>query len=336
MWADLGAYLLSSTAIPPHTAAMLITGCYDIPAAEVTVVGARTNKVPTGPYRGAGRPDAAYLIERLVDDAARALAIDRVELRRRNLIRRFPHRTPLGYVYDSGDYERCIDVALGLGRDQAQRPAGNDRVSGTGLAVFVERAGGGWETRRSGAARRGRARSQQLTAPRSGSRHDVRADRVRPAGGGDRAGRAALRRQRRGAARCRHVRQPLGGGRRLGDRGGHRPADLRAGRALAAELLGTAVADVEWDHARRRYVAGAGAVSFDRVARAAHAPEHLVSGAEPGLRAAGRFDSEPVFSSGAYAAAVEIERSTGRLDVLWLAAVDDAGTLINPLLSHGR
>jgi aerobic carbon-monoxide dehydrogenase large subunit len=75
LWADLGAYLLSATAIPPHTAAMLMTGCYDIPAAEVTLIGARTHKVPTGPYRGAGRPDAAYMLERLVDDAARALAI---------------------------------------------------------------------------------------------------------------------------------------------------------------------------------------------------------------------------------------------------------------------
>ncbi|MEA2145081.1 MAG: aerobic carbon-monoxide dehydrogenase large subunit, partial [Solirubrobacteraceae bacterium] len=84
--ADLGAYLLSTTAIPPHTAAMLMTGCYAIPAAAVTVVGMATNKVPTGPYRGAGRPDAAYLLECLVDDAARALRFDRIELRRRNLI----------------------------------------------------------------------------------------------------------------------------------------------------------------------------------------------------------------------------------------------------------
>jgi carbon-monoxide dehydrogenase large subunit len=74
LWADLGAYLLSTTAIPPHTAAMLLTGCYEIPAAEVQLVGARTHKVPTGPYRGAGRPDAAYMLERLIDEAARGWA----------------------------------------------------------------------------------------------------------------------------------------------------------------------------------------------------------------------------------------------------------------------
>jgi carbon-monoxide dehydrogenase large subunit len=127
LWADLGAYLLSTTAIPPHTAAMLMTGCYAIPAAEVKLVGARTHKVPTGPYRGAGRPDAAYMLERLVDHAALELGIDRIELRRRNLIRRFPHRTPMGHEYDSGDYERCLDLAVELGGLRTGRPAGRHR-----------------------------------------------------------------------------------------------------------------------------------------------------------------------------------------------------------------
>jgi carbon-monoxide dehydrogenase large subunit len=93
LWADLGGYLLTTTTVPPHTAGTLIAGCYDIPAAEVQVRGVRTHRVPTGPYRGAGRPDAAYMIESLVDAAARAAGIDRITLRRRNLIRRFPYRT---------------------------------------------------------------------------------------------------------------------------------------------------------------------------------------------------------------------------------------------------
>ena len=78
--ADLGAYLLPTTAVPPITAAMLITGCYEIAAAEVQVTGVATNKVPTGPYRGAGRPDAAYMLEAIVDRAARELGIDRVRV----------------------------------------------------------------------------------------------------------------------------------------------------------------------------------------------------------------------------------------------------------------
>ncbi len=144
--ADLGAYLLTSTAIPPRTAAMLLTGCYDIPAAAVALVGVRTHKVPTGPYRGAGRPDAAYMIESLVDDAARALGIDRIELRRRNLIRSFPHPNQLGYAYDSGDYERCLDLALELGRLEEVSSGEPDRIAGSGVALYVERAGGQWES----------------------------------------------------------------------------------------------------------------------------------------------------------------------------------------------
>ena len=141
--ADLGAFLLPSTAIPPHTTAMLMTGCYEIPAAAVTVIGARTDKVPTGPYRGAGRPEAAYLLELTVDAAARQLGLDPAELRRRNLIRSFPHRNALGWTYDSGDYARCLELALELVAPSGVRA---QRVVGTGVAMYVERAGGMWES----------------------------------------------------------------------------------------------------------------------------------------------------------------------------------------------
>ena len=112
--ADLGAYLYANSAAPPHTTAMLMCGCYAIPAASVHVTGMRTDKVPTGPCRGAGRPEAAAFLELTVDQAARELGLDPLELRRRNLVRSFPHETPLGWVYDSGDYERCMDLAASL------------------------------------------------------------------------------------------------------------------------------------------------------------------------------------------------------------------------------
>jgi carbon-monoxide dehydrogenase large subunit len=140
LYADLGAYLFPTTAVPSHTTAMLMTGAYRIPAADVEVVGAATSKVPTGPYRGAGRPEAAYLVERMVDLAARELGIDAVELRRRNLIPpdAFPYETPLGWVYDSGDYERCLDRALELLGPDDGRPRG--------VAMYIERCGGLWES----------------------------------------------------------------------------------------------------------------------------------------------------------------------------------------------
>ncbi|MFN2629486.1 MAG: xanthine dehydrogenase family protein molybdopterin-binding subunit [Gaiellaceae bacterium] len=140
---DLGAYLYTTTAVAPLTAGKLLTGCYAIPAADVEVVGAATTKVPTGPYRGAGRPEAAYILERLVDLAARELGMDAVELRRRNLVPRaaFPYRTPLGFTYDSGDYEGALDRALEL----AELGPKAEHV-GVGVAMYVERVGPGWET----------------------------------------------------------------------------------------------------------------------------------------------------------------------------------------------
>jgi carbon-monoxide dehydrogenase large subunit len=141
--ADLGAFLLPSTAIPAHTMAMLIPGAYDIPAVEVVLTGARTDKVPTAPYRGAGRPEAIFLVERTIDAAARELGLPPAELRRRNLVRSFPHTTALGWTYDSGDYARCLDRALELVRPE--RGSDGDVLVGTGVALAVERSGGLWE-----------------------------------------------------------------------------------------------------------------------------------------------------------------------------------------------
>jgi carbon-monoxide dehydrogenase large subunit len=109
---------------------------------------------------------------------------------------------------------------------------------------------------------------------------------------------------------------------------------ISRGRALAAKLLEAPIEEVRWEG--RRYTAWERSLSFDEVARASHESGRAARGGEPALRATARFDSRQVFSSGAYAAGVEIERSTGRLHVLWIVAVDDAGTVVNPLLSHGQ
>jgi carbon-monoxide dehydrogenase large subunit len=314
---------------------MLITGCYDIATAELELVGARTNKVPIGPYRGAGRPDAAYMIERLVDDAARALKIDRAQLRRRNLIRSFPYHTPFGYVYDSGDYERCIDVALGLGREQVAVSTDRHRVPGTGVGLFVERAGGRWEAAEVEVAPGGRVVVRSSSSPH-GQGHDTTFAQI----AADRLG-LPIEQIELQFGDSAEVPRGVGtfGSRSVAVAGSAVAVAIdeliSRGRTLAAEILEAPLGDVEWDRGGR-YSARGRSVSFDQVARAAHSPERTASGSEPGLRASGRFDSEQVFSSGAYAAAVEIERSTGRLHVLWLVAVDDAGTVINPLLSHGQ
>jgi carbon-monoxide dehydrogenase large subunit len=332
--ADLGAYLLTTTAIPPHTAATLITGCYDIPAAEVTLVGARTHKPPTGPYRGAGRPDAAYMIERLVDDAARALGVDRVELRRRNLIRSFPHRTPLGLSYDSGDYERCLDLAVELGRLDEGRAGDPDRVCGTGVALFVERAGGQWES----------ADVEMLASGRVVVRSSAS-----PHGQGHETTFAQIAADRLGVGMDDIVLRfgdsaevPPGVG-TFGSRSTAMAGSaivvaidrlIERGRRLAAHLLSADIDEVVW--ADGRVSARGQTLSLSELARAAYEPARMAPGMDVGLRASATFQSELVFSSGAYGAVVEIERSTGRLHVLRVAAVDDAGTVINPLLAHGQ
>jgi aerobic carbon-monoxide dehydrogenase large subunit len=322
--ADLGAYLLPTTAIPPRTAAMLMTGCYDIPAAAVSVRGARTDKVPTGPYRGAGRPEAAYLLERTVDLAARRLGLGPVELRRRNLIRSFPHRSALGFTYDSGDYARCLDLAVELLGDESEPAGGEDRVTGTGFAMYVERAGGNWESARISAEPDGRVIARSGSTP-NGQGHEttfaqIVADRL-----GVEIGDVEMR-----FGDTAEVPPGVGtfGSRSVAVGGSAlvRAVDQLVARAtgVAAGLLGCP----------ENLLARSGPRWTGPDGRSVSLPE--VAAAAPGLDAETRFESGFVFGSGAYAATVEIDRATGALTVRRLAAVDDAGTIINPLLAEGQ
>jgi carbon-monoxide dehydrogenase large subunit len=324
--ADLGAYLLPTTAVPPHTAAMLMTGCYEIPAAAVSVSGVRTNKVPTGPCRGAGRPEAAYALERTVESASRALGLDPVELRRRNLIRSFPHRTPLGWTYDSGDFLRCLELAAALVR--AERSAGRSRVVGTGLAMCVERGGGMWESARVQVAPDGRVIAASGSSPH-GQGHEttfaqIISDQlgVAPDAIELRFGDTALVPRGVGTFASRSV--AMGGSALVL---ACEQLRARAARIAASEL---AIEEGELFWAGGGFVAGDGrAATLAQLAAAADR-----AGCQ--LEACASFRSELVFSSGAYAAVVEIERDTGRLTVRRLVAVDDAGTIVNPLLAEGQ
>jgi carbon-monoxide dehydrogenase large subunit len=305
--ADLGAYLMPATGIPPRTMATLMTGCYAIEYADVEVLGARTNKVPTGPYRGAGRPEAAFALERTVDAAARELGIDPVALRRRNLIREFPHETPLGFSYDSGDYERCLDLAVDLVEPQ------RGPLIGTGVALYVERAAGQWESANIGIEEGGSVVVSSSASPH-GQGHDITFAQVA-------ADRLGL--------------EPSAITLRFGDRpgvgtfGSRSTAVAGSAVALAADKL------LHLAHTRATQLLGVAATCehgrFVAVDGRSLSLTDLV-----GLEASARFSSELVFASGAYAAVVEIERETGRLIVHRIAAVDDAGRIVNPLLAEGQ
>jgi carbon-monoxide dehydrogenase large subunit len=282
--ADLGAYLFANTAAPPHTAAMLMCGCYAIPAAAVSVVGARTDKVPTGPCRGAGRPEAAAFLELTVDRAARELGLDPLELRRRNLVREFPHQTPLGWAYDSGDYERCMDLAAELVTGD-----GDGELVGTGVALYVERAGGQHEEARVAIDADGDVTAFAGAGPHGQGHATTLAQIVADALGVDLA-RVTVR---------------------LGD------------SAETPDGIGTFAS-------RTTAMAGSALLVAARRLR-----ERLDAGETEGEEHA-RFSSDQVFGSGAYAATVDIDRATGVLRVRRIAAVDDAGTIVNPLLAEGQ
>ncbi|MBE2317133.1 xanthine dehydrogenase family protein molybdopterin-binding subunit [Solirubrobacter sp. CPCC 204708] len=277
--ADLGAYLLPSTPMPPHTTAMLLAGGYDIPAVEVIVTGARTHKVPTAPYRGAGRPEASYLIETALDEAARRLGLDPLALRRRNLVRSFPHRTALGWTYDSGAFEACLDRAVDLiGDVEPQEPG---VLVGVGFALAVERSGGLHE---------------HASVTREGDEVVVRAGSV-PSGQGHETLFAQLAAERLGV-------------------------DPAMVRVITGDS--DALAQGVGSFASRTATMGGNAVVA--------AADDLLAGG-PGVA---RFESDQVFTSGAYAAVVEVVRATGEVRLRRLVAVDDAGRILHPRLAEGQ
>ncbi len=345
--ADLGAYLYSPTPQVPITAAMLLTGSYAIPHASVELIGVATNKVPTGPYRGAGRPEAAYIVECMVDLVARETGLDPVDVRRRNFIRpdAFPYRSPLGYVYDSGNYARALDQALALAdysrwRDEAVRARASGRHVGVGVACYVERAGGGpvWESAIVTVGPTGRVVVRLGTNPH-GQGHEttfaqIAADvlRIDPTvvviEHGDSAvvprgvGTFASRSTAVGSAALIVTLEKI----------------KAKATKIAAHLLEAADSDIEWADGRLQ-VRGVPerSLAFREVAAAAYVPGRLPSGFEVGLDAVGSFTMPgPVFPFGACVAVVEVHRETGQVSVLQLVAVDDAGRIVNPLLAEGQ
>lgn len=333
--ANLGAYLSAggpgSSTNAPGTA---MGGLYDIPAIHMNVRGAFTNTVPIDAYRGAGKPEANYIIERLIDLAAQRMGRDPVALRRRNLIGRFPHRTAMGMTIDCGDFAANVDRAMAAADAAgfaARREASKARgmLRGMGVACFLETARGApgeWAAVRF--EEDGRV-ALALGTQSNGQGHEtsfpqIAADLLGLPVGAFRLVQADTRTVARGHGH---------GGARSLHMGGEAmvraiDAVLAKGRTLAAQLLQCPEAAL--DFADGRFVATDNGIGLIDLARAAR-------------DAGGSLDAEVdsdldlvTFPNGCQVAEVEIDPQTGALRLERYVAIDDYGRLINPMLTIGQ
>ncbi len=333
--ADAGAYPHNGSQIPTFSR-LVATGLYDIPRVEVETKVVVTNAAPTGSYRGAGRPEAALAIERAIDAFARAGGLDPVRVRLDNMIRpdQLPHRTPTGALYDSGDYPAALLKAMdavgldAVRRDHTERLESSGSLVGVGFGAFVERAGGAPESSEYGAVEidgDGRRIVVRSGSVDSGQGHAVvwrelvsevfeidsvdvlmgDTDEV-PQGTGTFASRSA---QLGGSAL-------LVGARRL----------LERARRAAAERLEAAAADMI-------YTGGV----FSVVGSPGSEIDLWALADEVDLR------EEEVFSAGAqtfpygvHVAVVGVQPETGEVEVVRIVAVDDAGTILDPMIVEGQ
>ncbi|HSF04823.1 MAG TPA: xanthine dehydrogenase family protein molybdopterin-binding subunit [Methylomirabilota bacterium] len=342
----IGAYVSTFAAVfATNNTKNCLSSVYVIPAMKIDVKMVLTNAAPLGPYRGAGRPEAIYLLERLIDAAARAMSIDRVELRRRNLIppSAMPYRAPNAQVYDSGEFETVMDRALSLAdwkgfpaRRAASERAG--RLRGIGLGCFLEVAGGILDetvdlrfaedltvTLRTGVQAIGQGHLSTLPliiARRLGV--DVRAvklvqgdsDEV-PVGTPSVASRSMMMAGSAAQLACDEA--------------------IDKGRQLAARVLEAAIFDIEFVDGRFRVAGTDRGIGILELARQARALGGTGGGLADGLDSTAKFVSPQMsFPNGCHVCEVEIDPDTGGVKVVGYAAVDDVGTIVHETIVEGQ
>jgi carbon-monoxide dehydrogenase large subunit len=338
-----GAYLSQpGPLINTMTTTAHVTNAYRIPAVYGRHRLALTNTTPTSAYRGAGRPNVSYLVERLVEQAARETGIDRVELRRRNLIPReaFPYQTPIpAFVYDSGDPPGLLERAVkhsrwsGFGARRAAA-ARRGKLRGIGCAIFIEPSGGGASPREQAAIRfdaAGNARVYALAGP-SGQGHETVFPEIVAQALGMEPRQIALR-----------ASDPLGprlagegtiSSRSMISHGGamvHAAREvIRKGMALAAAALEAEPSMVVFERGRYRVRGKSASIGMSELAT-----QHAGASPHP-LDAQGEIELKRSFPGGAHVAEVEIDPETGVIRVERYVAVDDCGRVMNHVLLEGQ
>jgi len=344
--ANIGAYHTSDRAAgPPLVNLGVLAGTYTTPVIHAEVTGVMTHTMLTGHYRGAGRPEAAYVIETMVEQAAKEMKLDPVELRRRNTIpaSAMPFKTGLVYTYDSGDFARNLDEALdladfaGFERRRAES-AKRGKLRGIGVSNTIEASSGGMlehaeirfdpagtATLLMGTHDHGQGHAttfKQILADKLGLEHE----RVRfrygdtdivSIGTGTFGSRSAV---------C--------GGNALVI-----AADKIVAKAkqIAAHLLETGEHDLAFADGKFTVVGTDRSVALTEVAKAAYAAGRLPRGMEPGLDEQGTYDGGAnTYPNGCHVCEVEIDEATGAIAVVRYVAVDEVGRVINPLLLEGQ
>jgi carbon-monoxide dehydrogenase large subunit len=358
--ANMGAYLSTfAPCVPTYLYATLLAGVYTTPVIYAEVKAVFTNTVPVDAYRGAGRPEATYLLERLMDVAAKQTGIDRVELRRRNFIQpdQFPYQTPVALQYDSGNYHATLDQALeasgwaGFEQRRAEAAA-QGKLRGIGISTYIEACG----------------IAPSAVVGSLGARaglYEVGTIRVHPTGSvtvltgthshgqGHETTLAQLVADKLGVSIAQvdivhgdTAKVPFGmgtyGSRSLAVGGS---AMMKAmdkivakGRRIAAHLMEAAVEDVEFDRGTFRVAGTDKTKTLTDISLAAYVPHNYpIEEIEPGLEETAFYDPKNfTYPGGCHIAEVEIDPDTGKVAVVQFTAVDDVGRVINPMIVEGQ
>jgi len=339
-----GAYVVSAAVAPLNFAIRFIPGVYHVPAFHGVNTGVFTNTSPTGPYRGAGRPEATYVVERLLDQAAAELGLDAAEIRRRNLIRadQLPYSTHTGFVYDSGDFTGLLDQCLALsdaaGYEQ-RKAQSRERglLRGRGIGFFIEQGGifndqmslrfdpGGTVTILAGTHSHGQSHatvfsqlvSQWLGVPFDSIRY-VQGDTDKvPFGRGTYAARSSMI----GGCALRLAADQI----------------IETVRPVAAKLLGADAAQLTYEDGQYTDPASGKRIALPEVARSFFIKAGPMAKLGAGLQATGTWNADPPnFPNGCHLCEVEIDPETGAVRVDRYNAVDDVGKVLNPMVAEGQ
>jgi carbon-monoxide dehydrogenase large subunit len=355
--ANLGAYMsLFSSSVPTYLYATLLSGQYDIPAIHCNVKTVYTNTTPVDAYRGAGRPEATYLVERLMETTAREIGMDPAEFRRKNFIRSFPHQTPVIMCYDAGDYDASLDAALkaidydGFAARKAEA-ARRGKLRGIGLSCYIEACGiapsqavgslgagvGLWESAEvrvnpvgtievlTGSHSHGQGHETtfaQLVSERLGVGLDtvsiVHGDTDKVQFGMGTYG------SRSGAVGMSAISKALD------------KVESKA-KKLAAHLMEASEGDITLEGGTFKVAGTDKELPFFQVALAAYTAHNMPEGMEPGLKEGAFYDpTNFTFPAGTYVCEVEVDPETGKTEVVDFVAADDFGTIINPMIVEGQ